>query len=158
MPTVEIETHIKSDIETCFDLARSIDLHSISTAKTNEIAIDGVTSGLINLGEYVTWQATHFGIRQKLTSKITAFERPFHFRDEQQQGAFKLIYHDHYFETKNGVVVMRDVFKFQSPFGFIGKAFDKIILTKYLTKFLFERNEIIKEFAETSKGKAILKG
>jgi len=116
MPIVEIETHIKAD------------LHSISTAKTNEIAIGGVTSGLINFGETVTWQATHFGIKQKLTSKITAFERPFHFRDEQQQGVFKLIYHDHYFETKNGIVIMKDVFKFQSPFGFIGKAFDKLIL------------------------------
>ncbi|MFX8875810.1 hypothetical protein ABTM97_19785, partial [Acinetobacter baumannii] len=77
------------DIEKCFDLARSIDLHQISTAETNEKAIAGKTNGLINLNETVTWEATHFGIRQKLTSKITKFDRPYHFRDEQVKGAFK---------------------------------------------------------------------
>ena len=77
MPKIELTTEIYSSITICFDLSRSIDLHKISTAKTNEEAIAGTTSGLINLGEYVTWKATHFGIKQKLTSKITAFESPF---------------------------------------------------------------------------------
>lgn len=83
MPTIYLETKIKSSIEICFDLSRSMDLHQISTAKTNEKAIAGKTSGLINPGEYVTWRAKHFGITQNLTSKITAFNKPFHFKDEQ---------------------------------------------------------------------------
>src|ERR1700712_2328205 len=107
---IEIETNINSDIETCFDLSRSIDLHKISTAVTNEKAIDGKTTGLINLNEFVTWQAKHFGITQKLTSKITAYDRPFHFRDEQIKGAFKYILHDHYFTNKGNNIVMKDVF------------------------------------------------
>jgi ligand-binding SRPBCC domain-containing protein len=121
MPTIELETEIKSDINICFDLSRSIDLHKISTAKTNEEAIEGKASGLISLNEFVTWRATHFGIRQKLTSKITEFERPFHFRDEQLKGVFKFIIHDHYFEIVGDGVKMKDVFRFQSPFGFIGR-------------------------------------
>ncbi len=156
MPTIEIATEIEGDIEVCFDLARSIDLHQISTAKTNEKAIDGRTSGLIDFDEYVTWQATHFGIRQKLTSKITAYQRPIHFRDEQLKGIFKFIIHDHYFEQKNGKVIMTDLFYFQSPIGIIGRLFDKIVLIKYLKKFLFERNNLIKEYAETSKWKSIV--
>jgi ligand-binding SRPBCC domain-containing protein len=158
MPTIELETEIQSSLESCFDLSRSIDLHKISTAKTNETAVDGITSGLINLNEFVTWQATHFGIRQKLTSKITAFNRPFHFRDEQLKGAFKFFTHDHYFEMKDDKVIMKDIFTFQSPFGFVGKLFDKIILTKYMKKFLTERNNTIKQFAETGKWKTVLKG
>lgn len=157
MAIIKLETTIKSDINSCFDLSRSIDLHTLSTAKTNEQAIDGVTSGLINLGESVTWEATHFAIRQKLTSKVTAFDRPFHFRDEQIKGAFKYILHDHYFEQKNEIVIMKDIFEFQSPFGLIGKLFDKIVLKSYLTKFLIVRNEMIKEFAETDRWKSILK-
>ena len=153
---IELETIINSEIETCFDLSRSIDLHKISTAKTNEKAIDGKTSGLINLNEFVTWQAKHFGITQKLTTKITAYERPFHFRDEQIKGAFKYILHDHYFRIENSHVVMKDVFSFQSPFGFIGRVFDKIILTNYLKNLLIKRNAIIKEYAETNKGKSLM--
>jgi len=157
MPTIELETEIKSDINTCFDLSRSIDLHKISTAKTNEEAIEGRTSGLISLNEFVTWRATHFGIKQKLTSKITVFNPPVHFRDEQLRGVFKFIIHDHYFEVLGDRVKMKDVFLFQSPFGFIGRLIDKVILVSYLTNILKERNAIIKEFAETTKWKLILK-
>jgi len=113
MPIIRLETHIKSDIKICFDLSRSIELHKISTAKTNEIAIAGITSGLIKLGESVTWQATHFGVKQQLTSIITAFNIPRHFRDEQQKGVFKYIIHDHYFETNGEMVIMKDIFDFQ---------------------------------------------
>jgi ligand-binding SRPBCC domain-containing protein len=105
MPVIRLNTYILSDIETCFDLARSIDLHQISTAHTNEKAIAGTVNGLINLNEHVTWQAKHFGITQQLTSKITAFDRPLYFRDEQVKGAFKFIIHDHYFEASDGTVI-----------------------------------------------------
>jgi len=72
MPKIILVTEINSTIEICFDLARSIDLHKISTAKKKEQAIAGKTSGLINLNEFVNWQATHFGIKQKRTSNFTA--------------------------------------------------------------------------------------
>ena len=156
MPKIEIVTSIRSTPEICFDLSRSIDLHKISTAKTNEKAIAGTITGLINLGETVTWEATHFGITQKLTSKITAFKRPFHFRDEQVKGAFRSFTHDHFFEQKNDIVIMKDIFNFISPFGIAGNIFNKLILTKYLTKFLNDRNNVIKAYAESEKWKSII--
>ncbi|MES2763241.1 MAG: SRPBCC family protein [Bacteroidota bacterium] len=156
MPIIRIETYIKADINLCFDLSISIDLHKLSTAKTNEEAIAGTTSGLIKLNETVTWQATHFGIRQKLTSLISAHERPFHFRDEQVKGAFRSFKHDHYFEQKGKLVLMTDIFDYESPYGILGKCFNQLVLTKYLTGFLTRRNAMIKEFAETGKWKQIL--
>src|SRR5688500_8687803 len=102
MPLIELITPIHAPLERCFDLSRSIDLHKLSTSKTNEEAISGVTSGLIALNEEVTWKATHFGIEQTLTSKITAFEFPVFFRDEMVRGVFKKIKHDHRFEKKDG--------------------------------------------------------
>src|ERR1035437_457169 len=149
MPTIHLETKIKSTIEICFDLSRSIDLHKVSTAKTKERTIDGITSGLINMGEFVTWEATHFGIKQNLKSRITKYNRPFHFRDEQEKGAFKYIIHDHYFESKDELVIMKDTFEFDSPYFVIGKIVNKLILTKYMTNFLIQRNNIIKEYAES---------
>ena len=156
MPKIELITKIRSTPEICFDLSRSIDLHQISTAKTNEKAITGTITGLINLGETVTWEATHFGITQKLTSKITAFKRPFHFRDEQAKGAFRSFTHDHFFEQQNDMVIMKDIFDFISPFGIAGNIFNKLILTKYLTKFLNDRNNVIKAYAESEKWKSII--
>lgn len=156
MPVIKLVTIISAPIEICFDLSRSIDLHKLSTGKTNEKAIAGITKGLIGRDEFVTWEATHFGIRQQLTSKITAYDPPFHFRDSQFKGVFKLIQHDHHFESRNKVTKMTDTFYFESPFGILGRFFNKIILTKYLQKFLLKRNEVIKETAESGKWKEFL--
>ncbi len=156
MPIIELTTEINASLEICFDLSRSIDLHKISTQRTNEKAIAGRTTGLIGSNETVTWQATHFRIQQKLTSKITAFNRPFSFTDEQVKGIFKVFHHEHRFIQADNKVLMIDILKFQSPFGIVGKVFDKLILTDYLKRFLIKRNTIIKEFAESDKWKKVL--
>lgn len=148
MPIIELTTIIRAEIEVCFDLSRSIDLHQVSTTGTDERAIDGVTSGLISLNETVTWQAKHFGIRQRLTSKITAYERPFHFRDEQLKGAFSYIRHDHVFKRVDGYTLMDDHFDYGVPYGIFGRLFDRLVLHNYLCRFLEKRNRIIKDYAE----------
>ncbi len=38
-------------MEVCFDLARNVDIHTKTTAKTNEKAVDGVTEGLLEEGD-----------------------------------------------------------------------------------------------------------
>jgi hypothetical protein len=50
MPIIKITTIIKAKRQLVFDLSRSIDLHQISTADTNEKAVAEVTSGLIDMG------------------------------------------------------------------------------------------------------------
>lgn len=156
MPIIKLSTTIRSTMEICFDLSRSIDLHKISTAKTNEEAIGGRTSGLINLHETVTWQATHFGVRQKLTSRITAYERPNYFRDEQVKGIFKSFTHDHIFEEVDGKVIMKDILEFHAPLGILGHIFNQLVLTNYLRQLLIDRNEVIRAFAESDRWKEVL--
>jgi ligand-binding SRPBCC domain-containing protein len=158
MPKIEIITEINSTLEICFDLSRSIDLHKISTAHTHEQAISGRTNGLISLNETVTWQATHFGVKQRLTSKITAYDRPNYFTDEQVNGILKSFLHQHIFEKVGDKVIMKDIFEFHSPFGLLGKLFNHLVLTNYLKRLLTHRNQIIKEFAETEKWKKVLDG
>lgn len=156
MSLIELTTEIKAPIEICFDLARSIDLHKLSTKETNEEAISGVTSGLIGLGETVTWRAKHFGITQKLSSKITEYKYPYYFRDEMIKGAFKKISHKHEFGTKGNCTRMTDHFEYEVPFGVAGKIFDRLILSNYLKCLLEKRNIIIKEVAESEQWKVLL--
>jgi len=151
MPAIHLQTLIKADIEICFDLSRSIDLHIESTKHTGETAIAGRTSGLIELGETVTWRAKHFGIWQTLTSKITDMQSPVLFVDEMQRGAFKSFKHEHHFAEQDGATLMTDVFTFESPLGLLGVIADKLFLTGYLTDLLLKRNEVIKLHAETIK-------
>jgi len=151
MPTIRLKTLINADIETCFNLARSIDLHLESTKQTGERAIAGRTSGLIELGETVTWSARHFGIRQTLSSKITQMQTPVSFTDEMIEGAFKSFKHEHYFANENGQTVMTDIFTFQAPLGWLGQLADRLFLTRYMTSLLLKRNEVIKAVAEVDK-------
>ena len=148
MAKIELNTIINAPIEVVFDLSRSIDLHLESTKQTGEQAIAGKTSGLIEPGEWVTWRARHFGIRQNLTSKITVFNRPDFFADEMVSGAFKSFRHEHYFIKENGQTLMKDIFSFESPGGILGRLFNWLILKRYMTKLLIERNRVIKAHAE----------
>ncbi|OYU84079.1 MAG: cell division protein [Flavobacterium sp. BFFFF2] len=156
MPKIVLTTEIHATPDLCFDLSRSIDLHKISTAHTNEEAIAGTTSGLINLHQTVTWQATHFGVKQLLTSKITAFDRPHSFTDEQTKGIFKSFKHIHQFEKVGDQTMMTDIFEFQSPFGLLGHIFNRLILTRYMKKLLTDRNHFIKAFAETDQWREVI--
>ncbi len=156
MPVIELVTEINAPLERCFNLARSIDLHKLSTTGTKEEAVVGVTSGLIGLRQEVTWEATHFGVRQQLSSRITAFEYPIFFRDEMLKGAFKMIKHDHRFEEANGMTVMKDYFEFESPLGFLGKIVNVLVLTSYLKRLMIKRNGMIKEVAENGSWSKIL--
>jgi ligand-binding SRPBCC domain-containing protein len=151
MTTLVLETTFHCSIENCFDLARSIDAHILSTSKTREKAVAGRLSGLCEQGDTITWEATHFGFRQKLTSEITKMDKPYFFEDRMIQGAFKSMRHEHHFEEKNGVTTMRDIFEYEVPYGIFGWVFDKLILKNYMKQFLIRRNVYLKEHAESGK-------
>jgi ligand-binding SRPBCC domain-containing protein len=141
-----IEIHAPAEI--CFDLARSVDAHVESTRRSGERAVAGRTSGLLEMGESVTWRARHFGVTQELTSRITAFDRPRHFRDEMVRGAFRRIVHDHYFESGAAATRMIDVFDFAAPLGLFGRLAEVLVLTRYMRRLLEERNHVLKRLAE----------
>ncbi|CAM3157387.1 cell division protein [Chryseobacterium flavum] len=149
MSEIYLETLIDADIHTVFDLARDIDLHQKSTSGTDERAIAGRTSGLIENNETVIWKAKHLGIYQTLTTKIISMEKPFQFTDVMQKGAFRSMHHQHLFSETEGKTLMTDIFKFESPLWIVGKLFNDIFLTRYLRNFLIRRIELIKATAES---------
>jgi ligand-binding SRPBCC domain-containing protein len=118
-------------------------------AHTSERAIGGKTSGLIGMGEEVTWEGRHFGVLHTHTSRITRFDCPRHFRDEMIRGRFRRFVHDHYFEPATSGTRMLDVLEFNSPWGPLGWIVDNLVLTKYLRRLLQERNTIVRRAAES---------
>ena len=148
MTTINLITNIDAPIYHVFDLNRNIDIHKLSAAKSNETAIDGITSGLINLNETVTWRGKHFGFYQTHKSLISAMEFPNYFVDEMIEGRFKSFRHEHIFTEENGITIMKDEIQYETPFGIFGKLIDKLILKNYLTSFIQERNAFIKKLAE----------
>ncbi|MBO9199822.1 MULTISPECIES: SRPBCC family protein [Niastella] len=156
MPTIHLTTFIAAPIERVFDLSRSIDLHKKSMTDYREEAVAGTVMGLINLNESVTWKAKHLMKTRVLQVQITAMQRPFSFTDEMKKGDFKSMKHEHHFKAIENGTLMIDVFKFEAPFGGLGRFFSSLYLSGYLEKLLEQRNDLIKEYAEGNKWKHVL--
>lgn len=149
MVVVTTSIEIDAPIEKCFDMARNIDIHTKTVWKhTREKAVEGVTSGYISGGELVTFEATHFGVRQRLTSKITEYNAPYLFVDETQKGAFKSLKHIHQFKATSKGTIMTDTLYFEAPLGVLGWIAERFVLKFYMKRFLEHRNSQLKILAE----------
>lgn len=159
MITLHEVTIIRAPIDRCFDLARSVEVHLAGNIHWGEqaIAAGGVTTGLVGLGERVTWRARHFGFWQRLTSEITQMDRPSYFQDAIVRGIFPLMRHDHFFRSLSpGETEMRDVFAFAAPIPILGLLAELLFLGRYMRNLLRERNAAIKQIAESGEWRRYL--
>jgi ligand-binding SRPBCC domain-containing protein len=153
MVRLEALTIIQAPIERCFDLARSVEVHLAGNVHSGEsaLATGGITSGLIGLGQRVTWRAKHFSIWHTLTSEITVMDRPDYFQDEMIQGIFRFMRHEHIFRCLScGSTEMKDIFCFAAPLPVLGWLAEATFLRRYMHALLCERNAVIKRIAESA--------
>ena len=105
--------------------------------------MEGLPRGVLGLGDEVTWEARHFGRRWRLSVRITEYDRPRMFCDEQVRGPFRRMRHDHRFEARDGATCMRDEFEFAGV-----PVLDRLVLVPHLRRLLLKRNELIRHLAE----------
>ena len=156
MPTIHLTTFIAAPPERVFDLSRNIDLHKQSMTKHKEQAVAGIRFGLIEKDETVTWKAKHLFKTRFLRSRVTEMIKPKLFIDEQAEGDFKMMKHEHHFKPCENGTIMIDLIQFEAPYGIAGKWFNTLYLTRYIRKLMEQRNKTIKEFAESEKWKRLL--
>jgi len=156
MPLIHLTTFIEAPVERVFDLSRNIELHKESMKQHNEEAVAGTRFGLIGVDETVTWKARHLFKTRVLRIRITDMQKPLRFVDEQADGSFKIMKHEHHFKPCNNGTIMIDLFHFESPYGTIGKLINSFYLTRYVKNLLQQRNKVIKEYAETNKWRRLL--
>lgn len=148
MPTITLVTEIHAPIGLCFDLCRDLDVHTRTVVHTRERLVGDKTTGLAELDDVLTFEATHLGVRQRLSSLITELERPTLFADEALSGAFASLRHVHTFAEVPGGTLMRDALTWTSPLGVLGRVADRLFLTRYMLRFLAIRNQNLKAICE----------
>lgn len=152
MVTIRLETHVDAPTERVFDLARSVDLRR-AAADSDLLPVAGVVAGLSEPGESTVWRFLLFGKRFELTTKVTAYSRPTHFRLTMTDGPLERYVHDQFFvfedadDPAEGTIV-RDVLSFESPLGPVGRLFDRAAERRFTT-VLTEHNGFIKRVAES---------
>lgn len=145
MPLIVLTTRIPALPEPCFELSLSVDAHTASMSDSGEQAVNGVTAGVMQLDDSVTWRAKHFGISFTMTSQITEYDAPHRFVDQQVSGPFRRWWHEHRFELDGEGTVMTDRVEFESPVGPLGRMVNGLVLTNYMTRLLRDRNRWLME-------------
>jgi ligand-binding SRPBCC domain-containing protein len=140
VPSIRLQAELPSSPEAAFELSLSVDAHTSSMSRSGERAVAGVTSGVLRLGDTVTWRARHFGMPFSMTSRISEYDAPLRFVDEQVSGPFRRWWHEHRFEPVDGGTLMTDVAEFESPAGRPGRLVNALILTRYMMRLLEQRN------------------
>ncbi|MDM5329029.1 SRPBCC family protein [Neobacillus sp. CF12] len=148
MPVIEHKLLIKAPIEVCFDLARNVEVHTQINIGTKATAVGGMTEGLLEEGDSVTWEAVHFGIRRRLTSKVIFMDKPHSFVNVRIKGAFKSFIQIHQFIEKGKDTIMVDHFQYKSRFGPIGVLIDKLFFEKHMERLIARRAIEFKKIAE----------
>ena len=126
-----------------FDLSLSVATHVASMSRSRERAVGRANSDILGLGDEITWRAWHFGVPWSLTSRITAFDRPHRFIDEQVRGPFHRFHHEHLFEAVDGGSRMTDIVEFEAPAAWLGRLAERVILASYMRSLIEERNRYL---------------
>ncbi|MEK4715729.1 SRPBCC family protein [Sporosarcina sp. FSL K6-5500] len=151
MPIIRHEISIHAPIQVCFDFARTVEVHAGKTLLTKQIAIEGITFGLMERGDFVTWETAHLGLKQKLTSQVIEMVKPYRFTDAMVHGAFHSFTHRHEFIERGTETIMIDTFSYKSPFGILGKVANHLFLEKYMSHFIARHAQKVKRVAEATK-------
>ncbi|HUQ64835.1 MAG TPA: hypothetical protein VM101_01685 [Flavitalea sp.] len=156
MPRIHTTTFIAAPVERVFDLSRHIALYKLIFQSRKEKLSSGAASTLVGKNETITIIAKHAGKSRMSMQKITTFQRPTLFVEEQVKGDLQSYKHEHHFRpVENGTIVI-DILEFGIPKDIIGKIFGRVYFKKYLEELLRKRNELIRNYAETERWRAVL--
>ncbi|WP_293298075.1 SRPBCC family protein [Pedobacter sp. UBA4863] len=85
------------------------------------------------------------GVPLKWISQISSVNAPYSFVDEQLRGPYAYWHHEHTFEEKEGLILMKDKVTYAIPFGILGQVVNKLIVKHKLAEIFDYRTKIILE-------------
>jgi ligand-binding SRPBCC domain-containing protein len=97
----------------------------------------------MRIGTIIDNRIRVFGIPLRWKSKITAWDPPLHFADEQLKGPYRKWLHDHTFHVEGEYVVMNDRVQYQVPGGIIAPLIHFLIVRPQIRAIFGHRNRVI---------------
>jgi ligand-binding SRPBCC domain-containing protein len=156
MPKIHLTSFIQAPVERVFDLSRNLALRKKSLRKDREQLLSSSGDSLVQAGETITLRAKHLGKTREMTARVTALSQPLHFTEEQVKGDLKSFRHEYHFKpTENGTILI-DILEFEGPRDLLGSLASVFFLKPYLESMLQKKNELLRQYAETEKWKAVL--
>lgn len=147
VPRIEVVTLIAAEPAVVFDLELDVEVHAASLQGSRVTAGTSTGRTVLGLGDDVTFSARHLGLWFTMTSRITSYRRPTWFVDEQVDGPFTAMRHEHLFVALgHRRTLMCDRMTVEVPGGAAGS----LVTHVYLRRLLKQRGQAVKLLAEGS--------
>lgn len=99
-------------------------------------------------GAVIDYTISLLGLRLKWRSRISTYEPPHMFVDVQERGPYALWEHTHTFEEVEGGTLVRDVVRYEMPFGPLGRLAHTLWVRRQLERIFDFRAVRLEEIFE----------
>jgi ligand-binding SRPBCC domain-containing protein len=131
MPVFESAVDLACSPQQAFEfLARPANLLLVTPPDVNMTLVDAPER--LTLGSKITAKVSKFGVPQKITNEVTAFEEGVGFTDVQVSGPFKKFEHTHRVEPAGSGTRIFDRIEYEAPGGLVGLLLTNKKIQEYL--------------------------
>jgi hypothetical protein len=146
--TLRCEMLVYQPIEETFAVFE--DAHNLSKLTPSWLNFRVITPGRIKMrrGTEISYRIKWLGLPMHWKTLISAYEAPFLFVDQQEEGPYALWRHRHSFNSTDEGTVVRDQVDYALPFGPLGEVAHRAVVRRQLLSiFHFRQRELSKLFA-----------
>lgn len=145
----ESEQFLNTDSETAWKFFSSAsNLSKITPPEMNFRILTTLDGKEIYEGMLINYLVSPlFNISLKWQTIISKVSKPSLFVDNQVRGPYALWEHTHIFVEQEGGILMKDIVRYQLPFGFLGNLIHTLLVKKKIEHiFTYRRNTLEKLF------------
>jgi ligand-binding SRPBCC domain-containing protein len=144
MPVFETAVEVACSAERAFEfLVRPANLLQVSPPEFHLKLLEAPER--LHLGARITIQGSKFGLPQKITSEVTAFDEGVAFTDTQVSGPFAAFEHRHRVEPQDSGSRILDRIEYEAPGGLVGLFVTNAKIREYLEMLSAYRAERFRE-------------
>lgn len=97
------------------------------------------------VGARIVYQMRWHGVPMRWTTEIVEWKPPFGFVDSQLKGPYRLWHHSHSFTTQRNGTLMKDLVRYELPFGWLGRIAHALTVRRNLAEIFDYRFRAIDE-------------
>jgi ligand-binding SRPBCC domain-containing protein len=93
-------------------------------------------------GALIDYRLSLFGVPLRWQARISSWQPPIEFVDEQVQGPYRLWVHTHRFYENGDRTIIEDIVRYRLPFAPIGDIFDPLVRLQLKRIFRFRQSAV----------------
>jgi ligand-binding SRPBCC domain-containing protein len=156
MPKIHLTSFIQAPVDRVFNLSRHLVLRKKSLMAPKEQLMSSSAENLVQQGETITFRAKHLGKTREVTARVTELTQPLHFTEEQVRGDLKSYRHEFHFKPADNGTILIDILEYEGPRDMLGSLASAFFLRKYLESIVRRQHQLLREYAESEKWRAVL--